>query len=91
MEDPRDSSQVTSKGQMVIPARLRKKYGIEAGTKVCFIERGGELVLQPVTGKFIRSVCGILESETSATRELLEERNRDRKREDLRSERRRTR
>ena len=34
-----DTTQVTSKGQLVVPARLRRKYGIKAGTKVRFIDR----------------------------------------------------
>lgn len=77
-----ETANVTSKGQLVIPARLRRRYGIKAGTKVRFIERGGEIVFQPVTGAYIRGLCGILKSETSVTRELLEERARDREREE---------
>ena len=75
-------SQVTTKGQMVIPARIREKYGIKPGTKVCLIERDNEIVLQPVTRAFIRSVAGMLKSSTSATTELLAERAKDRKREE---------
>ena len=79
-----DSAYVTSKGQLVIPARLRKRYGITAGTKIRFVERGGEIVIQPVTKAFIRSVCGMLKSEKSATEELLKERIKDRTREERR-------
>ncbi len=28
----------TSKGQIIIPAKLRRKYGIEEGTRIEFIE-----------------------------------------------------
>lgn len=34
-------SVVTTKGQVVIPAKLRKKYGIEVGTKIQFADENG--------------------------------------------------
>ena len=82
-----ETAYVTSKGQLVVPARLRRKYGIKPGTKVCFIERDNEIVFQPVTREFIRSVCGMLKSETSVTQQLLKERARDRDREEARHRR----
>jgi len=81
-----ETAHVTSKGQLVVPSRLRQKYGIKPGTKVCFIERGNEIVFQPVTPEYIRSVCGMLKSETSVTRELLKERARDKEREEADTE-----
>ena len=83
-----EKAYVTSKGQLVVPARLRRRYGIKPGTKVCFIERGNEILFQPVTKEYIRSVCGMLKSETLVTKELLEERARDKEREEARLEKR---
>ena len=77
-----ETGNVTTKGQLVIPARIRRRYGIKAGTRVRFIERGDELVLQPVTAAAIRQLCGVLESATSVTAELLTARAEDRKREE---------
>jgi AbrB family looped-hinge helix DNA binding protein len=74
-----DTARVTSKGQLLVPARLRRKYGIKAGTKIRFMERDNEIVLQPLTRDYIRGVCGLLKSSTSATHELLRERARDRR------------
>lgn len=82
-----EKAYVTSKGQLVIPARLRRKYGIKPGTQVCFIERGNEIVFQPITKEYIHSMCGILKSETSMTQELLKERARDKEREEAKIER----
>jgi AbrB family looped-hinge helix DNA binding protein len=79
-----DSAYVTSKGQLVVPARLRRKYGIKKGTKVRFLERDHEIVLQPVTHEYIRSACGILADAGPATPELLKERARDKQREEAR-------
>ena len=77
-----ETASVTSKGQLVIPARLRRKYGIEPGTKVRFVERDQEIWIQPVTKEYVRSLCGLFKSNTSATRMLLKERARDRDREE---------
>lgn len=77
-----DAAYVTTKGQLVIPARIRRKLGIKPGTKVCFVERGNEILFQPVTKEYIRSVCGMLKSDTSVTGELLNERKKEREREE---------
>ena len=81
-----ETSHVTSKGQLVVPAKLRRKYGIKPGTRICFIERDHEIIFQPVTREYIRSVCGILKSDTSMTKALLEERARDKEREESKFE-----
>jgi len=73
-----DSVYVTTKGRIVIPARLRQKLGIKPGTRVCFIEHGSEILFQPLTKQYIRSICGMLKDKTSATAELLVERMKDR-------------
>ncbi|HXZ41758.1 MAG TPA: AbrB/MazE/SpoVT family DNA-binding domain-containing protein [Terriglobales bacterium] len=55
------SSTFTSKGQLVVPAELRRKHGIEAGTKVEFHEdQFGRIVLQPITEEYIDRVMGFL-------------------------------
>jgi AbrB family looped-hinge helix DNA binding protein len=41
------ASVVSSKGQVVIPAALRKKYRLKAGVRVVFREEQGHLVLEP--------------------------------------------
>ena len=81
-----DAAYVTTKGQLVIPARIRRKLGIKPGTKVCFVERGNEILFQPVTKEYIRSVCGMLKSDTSVTEELKNERKKEREREEAKLE-----
>jgi AbrB family looped-hinge helix DNA binding protein len=79
-----ESAYVTTKGQLVVPARLRRKYGIKAGTRVRFVERDSEIILQPLTREYVRSVCGLLAEAGPATPDLLRERKRDRQREEAR-------
>lgn len=67
---------VTTKGQLVIPAKLRRKYAIREGTRVAFVEEENRLVLQPLTSEFIRSLRGSLKGR--ALDILYEERKRDR-------------
>lgn len=73
-----ETSVVTTKGQLVIPARLRRRFGIKKGTMVTFVEDDGRLIVQPVTREFIRGLRGSLKAEPSALRGLLEERKRER-------------
>ena len=80
-----ESAYVTSKGQVVVPARLRRKFGIKPGTRLNFSEEKGRIVVQPVTKAFIDSFCGIFKlkpGEKSAVQELLEDRDRERARKD---------
>jgi len=73
-----ETSVVTTKGQLVIPARLRRRFGIKKGTMVTFKEDDGRIILQPVTREFIRGLRGSLRGEPSAFAALLEERKRER-------------
>ncbi len=73
------TSVVTSKGQLVIPAKLRRRFGIKEGTLVSFLEDKGRLIVQPVTREFIASLHGSLKG-GRAYEILMEERKRDRER-----------
>ncbi|MGA8221107.1 MAG: AbrB/MazE/SpoVT family DNA-binding domain-containing protein [Candidatus Acidiferrales bacterium] len=71
-------AKVTTKGQLVIPSKLRRRYGIRQGTQVVFVEEEHRLILQPLTPEFIRQLRGSLKGEPSALKLLLEDRKRDR-------------
>jgi AbrB family looped-hinge helix DNA binding protein len=76
----RETSTVTTKGQLVIPARLRKKYSIRKGTKVAFIEDDNRLILQPVTDEFILRLRGSIKGKPSALAYLLKIRREENRR-----------
>jgi antitoxin PrlF len=44
---PRHTLTVSSRGQITLPARIRRRLGIQAGGVVAADERDGELVLRP--------------------------------------------
>ena len=71
----------------MIPAEIRRRYGIKTGTEVRFIERDNHIVIQPVTKEFIRSLCGRYKGEPSMLDDLLKERANDRKMEERKLER----
>ena len=43
----RKESIVSSKGQVTLPAAMRAKLGIQAGSRIGFEVRGNELVIKP--------------------------------------------
>jgi AbrB family looped-hinge helix DNA binding protein len=76
---------ISSKGQVVIPAELRERYGLNRGTPATWTEEQGRLVLTPMTMKRIREIRGFLKpapGEPTMFDELFAERERERKRED---------
>ena len=69
---------VTSKGQLVVPSGLRRRYGIKPGTRINFLEENGRIIFQPVTRDYIRTFRGrfkLAPTEKSATQELAEDRD----------------
>ena len=57
---PIEYAKVKAKGQVVIPVTLRRRFQIDEGTQVAFLEEAGRLFLQPVTNKFIDGMKGML-------------------------------
>lgn len=55
-----DSVWFTTKGQVVIPAWLRKQFHIEDGTKAVVLATPEGILLKPVTAALIRRGRGIL-------------------------------
>ncbi|MEJ2745335.1 MAG: AbrB/MazE/SpoVT family DNA-binding domain-containing protein [bacterium] len=69
---------VTTKGQIVIPSRIRKRHGIQKGTHVCFIESGDGIIMRPVTDEYILGLNGSLKTKGKALKALLDEKRRER-------------
>lgn len=63
-----------SKGQIVIPAVIRKKYSIEPGTEMHVTEYMGIICLIPPVKDPIDAACGILPAKPSLSAKLLKER-----------------
>lgn len=74
-----ETSTVTVKGQVVIPSKLRRKYGIKSGTRIHFYDEGGEIRMLPITPELIESNEGFLGTKGELLHALMEEKKKERK------------
>ena len=73
-----ETSIVTVKGQIVVPANIRRKFGIKKGTKIAFIEQHGKLFIQPLDKSYFESLAGVLGTEGKLLKSLMEDKKRER-------------
>jgi AbrB family looped-hinge helix DNA binding protein len=71
---------VTSKGQIVIPASLRKKYSIRPGTRIDSSDDGEHILLRSLTPEYVDSLMGFLKG-GGAFKALVEDREFEKDRE----------
>ncbi len=64
-----ETSILTSKGQLLIPKRLRTKYGIKSGVKVAFIESPNGVILKAMDENFFNQFVGMLKDEAPSLQE----------------------
>lgn len=57
-------STVTRKGQVTIPARIRRQLGIEEGDRVAFIEEGDRIVVRAADND-VEAAFGLLKATKS--------------------------
>jgi AbrB family looped-hinge helix DNA binding protein len=72
-----DTVTFTAKGRVVIPAAIRRKFGIEDGTKAAVIATADGIVLRPITREYIRSLRGSLKGK-GVLKALIKHRQRER-------------
>lgn len=72
---------ISTKGWVVIPAELRKKYQLKAGDEVNIIDYGGVLAIVPALEDAVKEAAGMLRGGESLTKALLKERGVERRRE----------
>jgi AbrB family looped-hinge helix DNA binding protein len=68
---------VLGKGQIVIPAAIRKKYNIKPGTPIQVFEYGNLIYLLPPSKNPIKDAKGSLPKHPSLSAELLKDRKKD--------------
>ena len=72
-----NSVKVLSKGQIVIPARIRKKFEIKPGSMIQVFEYDNLIYLVPPSTDALRAAMGCLPDRPSLSDELLTERKKD--------------
>ncbi len=74
---------VSTKGQVLIPSKIRQKLKIKKGTRIYIEAKENEIALKPITPEAIGNIAGMLRTGGELTKDLLKERAKDRQREDL--------
>lgn len=70
-------TQLSKKGQILIPRLLRKKIGFEPGKAIQLIETERGLLVKPVPKDPVAAARGFLKGPFSLTHDLLRERRRE--------------
>lgn len=65
---------LTSKGQIVIPSKIRKRLNIKKGTRFSVIEKGKQIILQPLNEEYFETLAGSLKTRGRLTKAIFEER-----------------
>lgn len=69
---------VTTKGQLVIPSKMRKRFGIKPGTRVNFFEEDDGIKIVPLTAEIIDANIGFMKTGGKLLKALLEEKRKER-------------
>ena len=72
---------LTTKGQVVIPSDIRKHLNLKQGTRLCVVEEGNRIILQPLTADYFEKTAGVLKTKGRLGKALLAERRKERERE----------
>jgi looped-hinge helix DNA binding domain, AbrB family len=64
---------MTSKGQIVIPSRMRARFKMKKGTRIVIQEHGDEMVLRPMTRDFLEKTAGILATKGRLSAKIIDE------------------
>ena len=73
-----DTSTLTQKGQIVVPAKFRKALNLHTGDKLAFLIREDQLVLKPVGKGYFDSIRGVLQTKGKVLKELKKEKTKER-------------
>ena len=69
----------STRGQVVIPRKLRKKFEIQQGTRAVVYEEGDHIVIKPMTRTYLKSLRGTLKG-AGLLKALADERQRGQER-----------
>ena len=73
---------ISSRGQLVVPAAFRRKYGLREHSKIAWVELEQGLLLVPAGREAVRASRGFLKGTGASTRLLLRIREEERRREE---------
>jgi len=68
---------VRSKGQIVIPAKIRKKFGIKNGSRIALIEKDEKIIMQPLDKEYFNNLAGILDEKGKMLKSLIDDKKKE--------------
>jgi AbrB family looped-hinge helix DNA binding protein len=71
---------LTMKGQVVIPASLRKKLKLQQGSRLHVEEKNGKIIMAPLPDDLVASGRGLLKSKGAVLKALIRDRRDERSR-----------
>ncbi|MEP7323622.1 MAG: AbrB/MazE/SpoVT family DNA-binding domain-containing protein [Saprospiraceae bacterium] len=77
-----ESSTLTTKGQLLVPKRLRIKYGIQPGKRIALVESKQGILLRPMDESFIDQFVGKYKNSAPSSKEVKTWKKTDKKLED---------
>jgi len=80
-------AQISLKGQILLPKRIRNKYGVKPGGKVLILEQAEGLLIKPAPDNPLEAACGFLKGDFSLTDDLLKEHDKENRHETTRRSR----
>ncbi len=72
---------VTSKGQVVIPSKIRQAMHIQKGTKLYIERKKDSLIFKPATPEYFEKIAGVLKTKGKLSKAILKERAKEKERE----------
>ena len=72
----------SSRGQIVIPKKIRKRLNIVAGKRLSIKAEGDQVLLTLLPDDPVEAFCGIFKEKSLLTRALTEHRKKDKQREE---------
>lgn len=73
-----ETSVVTSKGQIVIPVKIRRKLGIVNGTKVAFFEQENKIIIQLLDKNYFNNLSGKIGEKGKMLKSFMEDKKKER-------------
>lgn len=67
----------TVKGQIVIPAEIRKKFKIKRGTRVNVYEDGNRIIVEPIREDPVKAGRGMLKTKGRILKALMDDRKKE--------------
>lgn len=77
-----ETSVLTVKGQLLIPKRIRNKYGIKSGVKVIFEDTDNGVIIRPMNENYFKSFMGVLKATGNMKEEMQQIKAQEKKMED---------